>query len=418
MMDHGSEPAPGRSLPVRLQVLIVAAMAMVVAAVMGVSWAGATLFTAQAAADAPAAPPPAGTFKPTTEQWATLKTVAVQEMPFRSERVTDGKIAINDDHTTPVFSPFSGRVTKLIANRGDQVTAGQPLLALEASEFVQGQNDLITAVAALNTAHTQQKLAEINERRQHELYDAKAGALKDWQQSQADLQGTRNTVRTAEIALAAVHNRLRILGKTEAEVAALEGAKKMSSEAFVVAPIAGTVTDRQVGRGQYIQSGAASPVYSIGDLSTVWLVAQVREQDASLVHLGESIEVHVLAYPGRVFKAKITYVAPSLDPATRRLPVRAEVENGDRALKPEMFASFSIITSDEVAAPGLPEAAVIYEGESARVWVTKPDKTIGLRDIRIGRIKDGMIEVVAGLQAGETVVTSGALFIDRAVKTE
>jgi membrane fusion protein, heavy metal efflux system len=418
MMDHTPETVPPVSRPLskRAQLLIVAVVTLVLGAALGVGWAGAALFAPPAEAEAKPTPPPAGTFKPTPEQWATLKLAAIQNTPFRSERVTEGKIAINDDRTTPVFSPFSGRVTRLMANRGDTVAQGQPLLALEASEFVQGQNDLIAAGAALNTARTQLKLAEINEKRQRDLYQAKAGALKDWQQSQADLQAAHNTVRSAEIAQAAVRNRLRILGKTEEEVAALEAARKMSAEAFVVAPIAGTVTDRQVGRGQYIQSGASTPVYSIGDLSTVWLVAQVREQDAGHVHLGAAVEVKVLAYPGRVFKAKIAYVAPALDPATRRLAVRAEVENGDRALKPEMFASFSIITGDEIAAPGVPESAVVYEGESARVWVAKPDQTLALRDIRVGRLKDGMVEVVTGLAAGETVVTSGALFIDRAAK--
>src|SRR4029077_18456442 len=99
--------------------------------------------------------------------------------------------------------------------------------------------------------------------------------------------------------------------------------------------------------GQYIQAGASTPVYSIGDLSTVWLIANVREADAPLMRRGVPVEVHVLALPGNVFRAKLAYVAPSVDPNTRRLQVRAEVENPDEVLKPEMFASFSIITSKE-----------------------------------------------------------------------
>lgn len=363
---------------------------------------------------------PSGSFRPTEAQWASLKLAPVQALTFRPERVTDGKIAIDDDRTTPVFSPYSGRVSRLFVRAGDAIEKGAPLMAIEASEFVQGQNDLISAVAALNTAHSQLKLATINAKRQKELYAAKAGALKDWQQAEADLESARNTLRSAEIALAAVRNRLRILGKSDREIDELETAKRMDPEAIVTAPIGGTVIQRQVGLGQYINStaaGASTPVFSIGDLSALWLVANVRETDAPLMHRGAPVEVHVLAYPGRVFKAKLAYVAASVDPNTHRLPVRAEVENPDGALKPEMFASFSIVTGDAVTAPAVPPAAVIYEGETAHVWVAHGDKSLSLRQVRTGRIsRDGMVEVVAGLAPGERVVTSGTLFIDRAAE--
>jgi cobalt-zinc-cadmium efflux system membrane fusion protein len=117
-----------------------------------------------------------------------------------------------------------------------------------------------------------------------------------------------------------------------------------------------------------------------------------------------------------VFKARITFVASSLDPATRRLPVRAEVENADGALKPEMFASFSIITGTDVAAPGVPQQAIVYEGDDAHVWVAGEDGTIAARMIRPGRASEGMVEVTAGLAPGEKVVKSGTLFIDRAAR--
>src|SRR5262249_46634739 len=152
--------------------------------------------------------------------------------------------------------------------------------------------------------------------------------------------------------------------------------------------------------------------FSIGNLSTVWLLANVRETDAPLMRLGAPVEVRVLAYPGRVFKATLTYVASAVDPSTHRLPVRAEVENPDGALKPEMFASFSIITGDEALAPGVPESAIIYEGDTARVWIANPDKSLALRQIRAGRVSsDGMVEVLDGLRDGDAIVTSGTLFI-------
>jgi cobalt-zinc-cadmium efflux system membrane fusion protein len=134
------------------------------------------------------------------------------------------------------------------------------------------------------------------------------------------------------------------------------------------------------------------------------------------MHLGDPVEVHVLAFPTRVFKAKLSYVSAQIDPNTHRLPVRAEVENSDRALKPQMFASFIIITGADSVAPAVPEDAVVYEGESARVWVAHNDKTLELRVISAGRSADGMVEVLKGVKAGETVVTSGSVFIDRAAK--
>jgi len=228
----------------------------------------------------------------------------------------------------------------------------------------------------------------------------------------------QNGLRSAETAFALVRNRLRILGKSEAEIGALEKAQKVSPTSFVLAPISGRVTDRQVGLGQYIQAGASTPVYSIGDLSTVWLIANVREADAPLMRRGAPVEVRVLALPGKVFKAKLAYVAPSVDPNTHRLAVRAEVENPDGALKPEMFASFSIITGEESDALTVPQEAIVYEGDHARVWVLQQDGTIASREIRVGRTSAGMVEVLAGLKRGEKVVTSGTLFIDRAARRD
>jgi cobalt-zinc-cadmium efflux system membrane fusion protein len=398
-----------------VQFAILAAVALVaIAAIIVVPLISDHSSSREAVEPAAAAKP--GTFRPSPQQWAgfTLATVAL--MTFRSEHVTDGKIAINDDRTTPVFSPYSGRVTRLVAKPGDIVERGAPLLEVEASEFVQAQNDLAAAAAALGKTRSQLHLTETTERRQRELYEAKAGALKDWQQAQSDLAGAHNDVRSAEAALAAVRNRLRILGRSEQEIDAVETMGKTSPEASVSAPISGTVLQRKVGLGQYIAAAAADPIFTIGDLSTVWLVANVRESDAPKMHVGDAVELRVLAYPGRVFKARITFVASSLDPATRRLPVRAEVENADGALKPEMFASFSIITGTDVAAPGVPQQAIVYEGDDAHVWVAGEDGTIAARMIRPGRASEGMVEVTAGLAPGEKVVKSGTLFIDRAAR--
>ncbi|MBV9192326.1 MAG: efflux RND transporter periplasmic adaptor subunit, partial [Betaproteobacteria bacterium] len=302
----------------RMQLIIIAIATIAVGAVAAGAATLKHFFGAgeSRAASGPTTAPAPGTFRPTKEQWAGLKVWPVESYTFRAEQITDGNIAINDDTTTPVFSPYSGRVTRVIAKLGDTVQQGDPLMAVEASEVVQSQNDLVAALATLNTARAQLKLAEANEKRQHDLYLAKSGALKDWLQSQADLASAQNALRSAETARSAARNKLRILGKSPSEISAVENApnsQQMNPEAIVRAPIGGTVVQRQVGLGQYIASAASgattNPVYSIGDLSTVWLIANVRETDARLVQIGQAVNVRVLAYPGRVFNAHITWIA-------------------------------------------------------------------------------------------------------------
>jgi cobalt-zinc-cadmium efflux system membrane fusion protein len=356
-----------------------------------------------------------GAFRPSETQWASLKLVPVREVSFRDERATDGKIGINEDTTTPVFSPYSGRVTRLIAKPGDVVEPGAPLFAIDASEFVQGQNDLVTAVAGVEKAKSRLALAQTSEKRQRDLLAIRGGALKDLEQAQSDLIGAQGDLRSAEIALAASRNRLRILGRSDEEIGKLEKIDRIGSESIVAAPINGTVIQRKIGLGQYITVGATDPIFTVGDLSTVWLIANVRESDAPKMKVGATVAVTVLAYPGRTFDAKLAYVAPALDPNTRRLPVRAEIRNPDHELLPEMFASFRIVAGDSRLMPSVPQEAVVYDGAQARVWVARPEqKSVVARPIEVGATTNGLVEVRKGLSAGETVVASGTLFIDRA----
>jgi membrane fusion protein, heavy metal efflux system len=362
---------------------------------------------------------PDGAFRPSDMQWSSLKLMPVRQVAFRDERATDGKIALNDDTATPVFSPYSGRVSRLIARPGDHVDPGAPLFAIEASEFVQGQNDLVTAVAGVEKSKSRVELAKIVEKRQRELLAIRGGALKDLEQAQSDLIGAQGDLRSAEIALAAVRNRLRILGRSDADIDRLEKVDRIGAEAIVSAPIAGTVIQRKVGLGQYINVGATDPVYSVGSLDTVWLIANVRESDAPRMKVGQPVEVSVLAYPKRVFNARLSYVAPALDPTTRRLPVRAEIANPGRELLPEMFATFRIISGDARLTAAVPADSVVYEGAQAHVWVARPDqKAVVARSIEVGDTVNGLVEVRKGLHIGETVVASGTLFIDRAASRD
>ena len=171
---------------------------------------------------------------------------------------------------------------------------------------------------------------------------------------------------------------------------------------------------RKIGPGQFISSGATDPVFVIGDLSTVWLTAFVRETEAAGVAAGQDIAFSLLAMPGTQFKARIDYVAAAIDPTTRRLLVRATIDNKDGLFKPEMFANVTIYSGGDRPGVGVPKQALIYEGERVHLWVAHDDKSIELRQIRTGLINGDLVEVVSDLKPGEKIVTRGSLFIDRA----
>ena len=353
-------------------------------------------------------------YVPSATEWASLTVEPVTERVFRAEHATEGKIAVNEDSSTPIFSPFAGRVTKLLVKPSDKVERGQPLFIVEATDTVQGLNDFITAMSTLNSARSKLNLAQIVERRANDLYLGKAVPLKDWQQSQNDLTTAQNDVRSAETALEAAHNRLRILGRSEEQISSFQETRQISADTPIYSPIDGTVVQRKVGPGQFISSGASDPVFVIGDLSTVWLLAFVRETEASGVAVGQELTFSLLALPGSQFKARIDYVAAAIDPATRRLLVRATIDNKDGLLKPEMFANVTIYTGGDRPSVGVPKQALIYEGERVRLWVAHDDKSIELRDIQTGLTNGDLVEVRTNLKAGEKIVTRGSLFIDRA----
>jgi cobalt-zinc-cadmium efflux system membrane fusion protein len=353
-------------------------------------------------------------YTPTAVEWATLTVETVTERIFRSETVTEGKVAVDEDRSTPVFSPYAGRVMKLLVRPGDSVTQGQPLFVIEAADNVQAQNDFITAMTALNKARSALDLAQIQDKRAKDLFEGKAVPLKDYQQSQATLIQAQNDLRSSQTALEAARNKLRILGLTDEAISSFQEKGSINPNTTIFSPITGTVVQRKVGPGQYVNSGASDPVFVIGDLSTVWLTAFVRESDASKVSVGQEIAINVLALPGRTLTGSINYVAASIDPATRRLLVRATLDNKNGLLKPEMFANVTIYSAGDHPAVGVPKQALIYEGNQVRVWVAHEDKSIELRQIKTGLNNGDLVEVDGNLKPGEQIVTKGSLFIDRA----
>src|SRR5216683_2245786 len=328
-------------------------------------------------------------YTPTPAEWASLTIEPVTERTFRAETVTEGKVAVDEDRSTPVF-------------------------VIEAADTVQAQNDFITAMTGLNKAKSALDLARIQDTRAKDLFEGKAVPLKDYQQTQAALIQAQNDLRSSQTALEAARNKLRILGLTDEAISTFQDKGRIDPNTTIFSPIKGTVVQRKVGPGQYVNSGASDPVFVIGDLSTVWLTAFVRETDASRVSVGQEIGINVLALPGRPLTARINYVSAAIDPATRRLLVRATIDNKDGLLKPEMFANVTIYSASDHPAIGVPKQALIYEGGQVRVWVAHDDKSIELRQIKPGLTNGDLVEVEGNLKPGEQIVTKGSLFIDRA----
>ena len=354
-------------------------------------------------------------YTPSAAEWASLTFQTVTEHTFRSELVTEGKIGIDEDRSTPVYSPYTGRVTRLLVRPGDAVVKGQPLYVIEAADTVQAQNDYVAAMTGLNKAQSALDLAQIQEKRAKDLSEGKAIPLKDYQQAQAALVQAQNDARSAQTLLEAAQNKLHILGFGDDDITTLQQKGRLNPETTVFAPICGTVVQRKAGPGQYVSTGASDPVYVIGDLSTVWLIAFVRESDADNVAVGQDLSFSVMALPGKVLNARVNYVAAAIDATSRRLLARATIDNTDKRLKPEMFANVTLYSKGDHPAVGVPKQALIYEGDQVRVWVARAeDKTIELRQIKPGLINGDLVEVAGNLKPGEQIVTKGSLFIDRA----
>ncbi len=396
-------------LPVVVQIGVVAVAG--VALVLALVAAPAALRAAASRPETAPPPSPPGTFQATDAQWASLGFATVGRADFADEVTTSGRIASDDDTTVQVTPPFSGRVISVPVTAGQRVAKGQVLATAEASEVAQARSDLASDQAALTSAKAAAAVAVVNAARQQALFKINGAALKDVQQAESDQVSAEGTLKADAAAVALADQRLKLL---EAGAATGNGAL-----AAVRAPISGVLTQRAVGPGQFLNAtsnGATNPIFTVSDLSKVWLVADVREEDAARLHVGDPLTATVSGLPGRTFQARADYVASALDPATRRLTVRATIANPQGLLKPDMFADAEVQVGAADDALGVPSSAVIYEGDTARVWVAGPGHALGLRQIRAGRTQGGEVEVLGGLQLGDRVVTSGAIFIDRAAK--
>jgi cobalt-zinc-cadmium efflux system membrane fusion protein len=419
--DRGPPPAaPGRMRTPRGRLPWLAAAAAALLAATGGAYFWLRSSPTPVAVSDPGQPEPLspGEFRLSDAEVRALRIETVGPHDFRDERIAEGRIAYNEDRSTPVFSPYSGRVVRVLARLGDEITAGEALLEMETTDLAGAANDLLSAFDASNKAHATLEQALREERRQNSLFSARAASQRDVEQARVAAANAAEDLRSAEAALAATRDKLRVLGRTQEQIRRIEATRMVDAVVPVVSPIAGTVVQRRVGPGQWLSSGGSDPIFTIADLSTVWLVAAVREWDAPMVCLDQPVEVTVGALPGRRFDAKVTGIDAGLDPATRRLTVRAEVQDPEHLLKPEMFATFHIALGEPKRSVAVPAGAVVHRGSEASFWVALDGNRFILRRIATGVRSDGMLEVMEGVNAGERVVTGGALFIDRAVRID
>src|SRR5262252_10603584 len=276
---------------------------------------------------------------------------------------------------------------------------------------MQAQSDLIgNTTAAVAKAKNALHLARHTEARQHQLYTEHAAALKEWQQAQTDLRNAESDVRAADAALPAAREKLRAFGKSATEIARIEQGRTVQV-VTVTAPLAGTITARKVGPGQFIRQDNTDPLFVIADLTQMWMLANVYEADIPWMHVGQPVEVHVLAYLHEIFTATVTHIGAAVDPATHRVDVRAVVDNHAQKLKPEMFATFRIITQTDLHYPAVPLSAIVRDGDKASVWVAQPAPQFVRREVTLGLEQHGYVQIRSGVQVGESIAAEGGLLL-------
>lgn len=302
--------------------------------------------------------------------------------------LTTGRLAYNEDSLARIAAPVSGRIGSVSARIGDDVKAGQALAIIQSPQVAAAAADL--AQDRARRIHDEQALA-----RARRLFESGAGSAREVEEATAAMQ---QTVVAEERDLAA----LSVLG----------GVQNTKDPAYVLrTPIGGTVTERRATLGAGVQSDDATPLFVVADLSSLWVVFDVFEQDVALVTRGAGVDVTVPAFPGRAFHGTVDHVAASLDPTTRTAKVRVGIANPDRALLPEMFARVSV-RSLSTPVVSLEPQAVVLRGPKAFVFVETAPKHFDRREVTLGYRSEGLVQLRSGLKAGERVATKGALLLD------
>jgi cobalt-zinc-cadmium efflux system membrane fusion protein len=357
-----------------------------------------TLTTGAAAAPAP------DSVDLSDSQLASVKVEPVGEHVFPVEKSAVGSIDFNQEMSVQVFTPYPGRIVGLFAKIGDEVQKGQTLFTIDSPDLLQAESTLIAAAGVLE--FTTRNLTRLKS-----LYTTRAVSQKDMEQAVSDQQTAEGNVRAGR-------DSVRLFGKTDAEIDSII-AKRMADPILVVpSPIAGRVTARNAAPGLYVQPGNAPAPFSIADIATMWMLANVAESDSPAFRVGQEVKVRVMAFPDREFDGKISTISSIVDPATRRVWVRSEVADPRHELRAGMFATFVIDVGAPMRAAAVPLDAVVREGDGTMtVWVTADRRRFTKRTVKVGLQRDGYRQILEGLQPGELIATEGALFLSNALAT-
>jgi len=335
-------------------------------------------------------------------QLKSVKVEVASERDFPIEKTAVGSIDFNEEMLTQVFTPNQGKIIGLFAKVGDEVQRGQTLFTIDSPDLLTADSSLIAAAGVL-------QLTTRNLTRLRALYETRAVSQKEVEQATSDQQ-------TAEGALRAARDAVRIFGKTDAEVDRIV-AERMADPTLVVrSPISGRITARNASPGLLVQPGNGSAPYTVADISTMWMVANVAESDSPAFRVGQEVRVTVMAHPGRVFEGRISTIASTVDPTTHRVLVRSEIDDPKHELRSGMFANFVIRTGDPVRSVAVPVDGLVREGDGTMtVWVTADRRRFTMRAVKVGLQRDGYYQILENLQPGELVATEGALFLSNAL---
>ena len=310
----------------------------------------------------------------------------------RTMRLT-GAVAYNAFKTTPVITQVGGPVSRILVVPGDHVKQGQPMLEVSSPDYSQLLDTYLKA-------HDSYRLADKNYERAKDLYDHHAIAERDLQQAESDRTQAQADMNAAE-------QGMKILGIKNPED--LEKAPS-SAQIPVIAPMSGEVVERLVSPGQVMQAGQTQ-AFTISDMSTVWVLANVYQADLANVKDGDDVTVTTDAYPD-TFHGKISYVSAALDPNTRTLQARVVVDNPGEKLKRDMYCTVTVTAGTIGNAITVPDAAVLRDDENQPfVYVAVGSNQFGRRSVDVGDSLNGRTQILKGLAAGDKVVGDGSLFL-------
>jgi membrane fusion protein, heavy metal efflux system len=327
------------------------------------------------------------------DQMSHIQVVTVQPTKLtRTLRLT-GAVAYNAFKTTPVITQVGGPVSRILVVPGQHVAAGQPMLEVSSPDYSQLLDSYLKAADSF-------RLANKNFARAQDLYQHHAIAERDLEQAESD----RNQ---AQADLNAADQGMRILGiKDPADLAKAPA----SAQIPVLAPIGGQVVERLVSPGQVVQAGQTQ-AFTISDLSTVWVLANVYQADLAFVRSGDDVDVQTDAYPN-IFHGRISYVSPALDPNTRTLQARIVVDNPGEKLKKDMYCTVTVTAGSISNAIAVPDSSVLRDDNNQPfVYVATGANQFGRRDVEIGPSQNGQTQILKGISVGEKVVGDGSLFL-------